>query len=64
MKLGTVTTLLEFLFLTLWPDVFAEYSWRQHLVKKCPLSLQLLRLLEDRVQDINEPATKETEKSS
>ena len=58
MKLGTVTTLLEFLFLTLWPDVFAEYSWREHLEKRCSLSLQLLRLMEDRVQDINEPATK------
>ena len=47
MKLGTATTLLEFLFLTLWPDVFAEYSWRRHPEKKCSLSLQLLRLAQE-----------------
>ena len=29
MKLRPVTTLGEFLFLTLQPDVFAEYFWRQ-----------------------------------
>ena len=47
MKLGTATTLLEFLFLTLWPDVFAEYLWRRHPEKKCSLSLQLLRLAQE-----------------
>ena len=47
MKLGTATTPLEFLFLTLWPDVFAEYSWRRHPEKKCSLSFQLLRLAQE-----------------
>ena len=47
MKLGTATTPLEFLFLTLWPDVFAEYSWRRHPEKNCSLSLQLLRLAQE-----------------
>ena len=47
MKLGTVTTLSGFLFLTLWTDVFAEYSWRRHPEKKCSLSLQLLRLAQE-----------------
>ena len=47
MKLETATTPLEFLFLKLWPDVFAEYSWRRHPEKKCSLALQLLRLAQE-----------------
>ena len=47
MKSRTVTTLWEFLFLTLLSDAFAEYKWRQHQEKRCSLSLQPLLLAQE-----------------